>query len=121
MIEPANSLWGRFIYKNFHHEPFDPRGGWSIPATGPLSGANSALPWIVFIRDNQKFCEEYPELKIESIEYINPLTYLLTGGVSRRQFLPDFIFPLVRLIDKILPKISKHLSMFMVIKIVKVI
>src|SRR3989344_3850678 len=24
MIEPYNSLWSRFIYKNFHHETFDP-------------------------------------------------------------------------------------------------
>jgi len=31
MIEPANSWWGRFIYKNFHHEPFNPEGNWIIP------------------------------------------------------------------------------------------
>ncbi|MCB0667255.1 MAG: class I SAM-dependent methyltransferase, partial [Saprospiraceae bacterium] len=48
MIEPANSTWGRFIYKNFHHEPFQPEGDWTISDNGPLSGANGALPWIVF-------------------------------------------------------------------------
>lgn len=120
MIEPANSLWGRFIYKNFHHEPFNPEGGWTIPSTGPLSGANGALPWIVFVRDQGRFQMKFPELKIERIEYINPLTYLFTGGVSHGAFLPGFIFPIIRFLDRILPKISKQLSMFMVIKIVKV-
>lgn len=120
MIEPANSLWGRFVYKNFHHEPFNPDGGWSIPPSGPLSGANGALPWIVFVRDNELFRKKFPELKIESIEYINPLTYLVTGGVSHQQFLPDFLFPFIRFIDKVLPKLSRQLSMFMVVKIIRV-
>jgi SAM-dependent methyltransferase len=119
MIEPANSWWGRFIFKNFHHEPFIPDGGWSIPSTGPLSGANGALPWIVFVRDNELFQQKFPGLIIDSIQYINPLSYLMTGGVSRKQFLPDFLFPVLRFADKILPAISKQLSMFMVVKIRK--
>lgn len=117
MIEPANSIWGRFIYKNFHHEPFIPEGDWSIPTTGPLSGANGALPWIVFIRDNEIFREKFPGFKIESIEYLNPFTYLFSGGVSRRQLLPDFTYSAIKYLDKLLPKVSKQLSMFMVVKI----
>ena len=80
MIEPANSMWGRFIYKNFHHEPFIPEGDWSILSTGPLSGANGALPWIVFIRDYEIFRNKFPGLKIENMEYLNPFTYLFSGG-----------------------------------------
>jgi len=117
MIEPANSIWGRFIYQNFHHEPFIPEGNWSIPPTGPLSGANGALPWIVFIRDHELFKAKFPELKIESIEYINPLSYLFSGGVSRSQLLPDRLYFVVKYFDKLLPRISKQLSMFMVVKI----
>jgi len=119
MIEPANSLWGRFIYKNFHHEPFNPAGDWTIPSTGPLSGANGALPWIVFERDKEKFRRKFPELRIESIEYKYPLVYLLSGGVSRKQFLPDCTFSAIQFLDKLLPKISKQLSMFMVVKITR--
>jgi SAM-dependent methyltransferase len=119
MIEPSNTLWGRFIYKNFHHEPFYPDGGWSIPLSGPLSGANGALPWIVFERDYEIFKKKFPELEIENIEYINPLTYLFSGGVSHRQFAPSFLFPGIRLLDRILPKISPQLSMFMLVKVVK--
>jgi len=117
MIEPANSMWGRFIYKNFHHEPFIPEGDWSIPSTGPLSGANGALPWIVFIRDNEIFRKKFPGLKIERLEYLNPFTYLFSGGVSRSQLLPDFTYSTIKLLDKWLPKLSKQLSMFMVIQI----
>lgn len=119
MIEPANSIWGRFIYQNFHHEPFEPKGGWTIPSSGPMSDANGALPWIVFERDREIFKSKFPNLKIESITYINPLAYLLSGGVSRKQLLPNFSFPLIMVADKILSKLSKQISMFMVVKITK--
>lgn len=119
LIEPANSFWGRFIFKNFHHEPFEPGASWTIPSSGPLSGANGALPWIVFVRDLLIFQQKFPDLKIEVIEYRNPLLYLLSGGVSYRQLLPDFAFGFVNLLDKILPKISRHFSMFMLVKITR--
>ncbi len=119
MIEPANSLWGRFIYKNFHHEPFDTKGTWTIPSKGPLSGANGALPWIVFERDRQLFIEKFPNLRIETINYRNPLLYLLSGGVSYRQLLPDFMFPIINKIDFLLPRLFKQISMFQLIKITR--
>lgn len=120
MIEPCNTLWGRFIYQNFHHEPFDPEGDWTIPASGPMSGANGALPWIVFERDQNLFEEKFPNFKLEKISYRNPLVYLLSGGVSYRQLLPNFTYPFVNAIDSLLPKISKHASMFQLIKITRV-
>ncbi len=119
MIEPANSLWGRFIYKNFHHEPFDTNGNWTIPDKGPLSGANGALPWIVFERDRLLFNEKFPNLKIEKLEYRNPLLYLASGGVSYKQLLPDFMFSVLNKIDFLLPKVFKQISMFQTIKITK--
>lgn len=49
MIEPWNSTWSRWVYTHFHHEPYQPDAErWEFPSTGPLSGANGALPWIVF-------------------------------------------------------------------------
>ncbi|MEI8005780.1 MAG: class I SAM-dependent methyltransferase [Bacteroidota bacterium] len=120
MIEPANSLWGRFIYKNFHHEPFDEKGGWTIPGTGPLSGANQALPWIVFERDQAIFRKRFPNLIIEKISYRNPLLYLLSGGVSYKQLLPDFMFPVINFLDRVLPGISKQVSMFEMIRIISI-
>ncbi len=121
MIEPANSLWGRFVYKNFHHEPFEPEGSWEIPVSGPLSGANGALPWIVFERDALKLNTNFPNLKIEKIAYHTPLMYLISGGLAFKQLLPDFSYPFFRSIDKLMSFITKQFSMFVTIEIRKTI
>lgn len=120
MIEPANSAFGRFIYQNYHHEPFLPEAKeWLIPSSGPMSGANGALPWIVFERDRKRFEQSYPELSITGIQYRNPLLYLLSGGVSFKQLLPSFTYPLVAWIDAWLPKVVPAFSMFTRIELVK--
>lgn len=119
MIEPANSFWGRLIYKNFHHEPFNPEGTWQIPETGPLTGANGAAPWIVFERDKKIFENEFPNFTIEQISYHTPLRYLLSGGVSFKQFVPGFSYVFFHSLDQFLASVSKQVSMFMTIKIVK--
>ncbi len=119
MIEPANSWWGRYIYRTFHHEPFDPSGDWTIPPSGPMSGANGALPWIVFERDRAKSEEKFPALELRKINYHTPLLYLLSGGVSFRQLLPGFSYNLFYLIDRMMSGISSQMSMFVTIRIRK--
>jgi SAM-dependent methyltransferase len=119
MIEPANSWWGRFIYRNFHHEPFDPSGEWTFPLSGPMSGANGALPWIVFERDQALFSKRFPSFKIDGIFYHTPLLYLLSGGVSFRQLVPAFSYGAVELPDRILSRLFKGFSMFVTIRIRK--
>lgn len=119
MIEPGNSLWGRFIYKNFHHEPFEPEAGWTITDAGPLSGANGALPWIVFERDRKSFETKFPNLKLFEIKYHTPFRYLLSGGVSYKQLVPGFTYPFFSFFDKAIPLVSRQLSMFVTIKVKK--
>lgn len=119
MVEPANSAWGRFIYKNFHHEPFEPKGGWTIPSSGPMSDANGALPWIVFERDKEQFSKQFPSMEIVRIKYHTPLRYLLSGGVSFKPLVPKFSFGLIKGMEAIATGLSKHLSMFMTIDIKK--
>ncbi|MFW5761699.1 MAG: class I SAM-dependent methyltransferase [Cyclobacteriaceae bacterium] len=119
MIEPANSAWGRFIYQNFHHEPFVPASDWNIPDEGPLSGANGALPWIIFERDRDKFEALYPELKIRQIKYHTPFRYLLSGGVSYKSLAPGFMFALFTALDRLSSNILPQLSMFTTIKLLK--
>lgn len=86
MIEPANTCWSRFIYKNFHHELFDPQAKWELAGDkhGPLSQGNDALPWIIFTRDRMIFEKEFPSLRIVSIRNHTPLRYLLSGGLTLR-------------------------------------
>jgi len=85
MIEPWVSSWSRLVYTRLHHEPFLPEAEeWAFASTGPLSGANSALPWIVFVRDRRKFESRFPELEIGGIRPFLPFRYLLSGGVGMR-------------------------------------
>ncbi|MBL0342950.1 MAG: class I SAM-dependent methyltransferase [Bacteroidetes bacterium] len=60
MSEPWNSIFGRFIYTFFHHEPFKVNSVWELANQGPLSSANGALPWIVFDRDKVIFEKNSP-------------------------------------------------------------
>src|SRR5262249_662298 len=46
MVEPWVSTWSRLVYRRLHYEPFDAEAmHWEFPESGPLSGANNALPW----------------------------------------------------------------------------
>ena len=91
MIEPWVTMWSRFVYKRFHHEPFDPDSpDWEFPPSGPLSGANGALPWIVFERDRVQFEQQFPEWRIlYDLEKGMPFRYILSGGISSRASLPE--------------------------------
>lgn len=120
MIEPANTAWSRWIYTRFHHEPFEPDGGWGFEAGGPLSGANMAIPWIVFCRDRQQFIQTYPDLAIRAVVPHTPLRYLISGGLSLQQLLPSWTYPLVLLLEWLLTPIHAAVGMFMTIEIEKV-
>jgi SAM-dependent methyltransferase len=100
MIEPWVTPWSRIVYRYLHHEPFSPDAvEWDIPGSGPLSGANGALPWILFRRDRLQFEREFPQWEIHRIEPFMPLRYLLSGGVSKRGMMPGFTFPLWRALE----------------------
>jgi len=120
MIEPANTLWGRFIRKKFHHEPFDLSGGWALTQGGRLSSANVAVPWIIFYRDRPRFEKEFPSLRIKKLRPHTPFRYLASGGVSMRQLLPSFTYNIVRGIEMILSPLDRYLGMFLTIEIEKV-
>ena len=102
-IEPWVSGWSRLIYSKLHHEPFEPRReDWSIEATGPLSGANQALPWILFSRDREQFEAEFPQFEIVSVRPTMPFSYLASGGVSMRPLQPGWMFGFWRFFDWVL-------------------
>ena len=91
MIEPWVTQWSQWVYTHLHHEPFRPESkDWSFSSIGPLSGSNSAIPWIVFVRDRRKSEFLFPELSIERIRPFLPFRYLLSGGVGMRNLMPRF-------------------------------
>lgn len=120
MIEPYNSLWGRFIYQNFHHELFDPKTDWKIKGRGRLSDANGALAWIVFIRDKKIFNKRFPNLIIKTVKPHTPFRYLISGGLSKPQLLPSFFYPAIKLLEQLLSPINPLLGMFATIELEKI-
>jgi SAM-dependent methyltransferase len=105
MIEPWITAWSHLIYKLFHHEATDiSQRGWDFESSGPLSGANQALPWIVFKRDRILFERTFSNLRIDSIRPHTPLRYLASGGLSHKATAPiSWYAPLVRMENQAQP------------------
>lgn len=120
MTEPANSSLARFIYKRFHHEPFDEKGQREIKAGNPLSNSNQALPYIYFVRDLDLFKKDFPSLKINSINYHSPFSYIISGGVSRSAMLPFFMYNFVKGIEWLFSPFYKQIGLFCTIEIEKI-
>jgi SAM-dependent methyltransferase len=120
MIEPWVTTWSSFVYRWFHHEPFDPyKADWTFPSQGPLSSANGALPWIVFQRDQERFERDFPEWAILDIQPIMPLRYLLSGGVSRRAVVPLWTKTFFRNLDHVLSRFTRVFPMFAFINLMR--
>lgn len=116
MIEPWVSRWSRFVYSRLHHEPFQPQTpDWAFPAQGPLSGANGALPWIVFERDRAQFEREFPQWRSATIRPIMPFRYLVSGGVSLRPLMPGRAYDAWRGLERIFDPWMKSWAMFALI------
>jgi SAM-dependent methyltransferase len=112
MIEPANTCWGRFIYTHFHQETFDPKAGWSFQSIGPLTTANGALPWILFHRDRRQFEAEFGQLRLVKTRCHTPFCYLLSGGLTLRQLLPDRAYPFIKGVEFCLSPLNRVMGMF---------
>ena len=113
MIEPWVSGWSRLVFTRLHHEPFRPAAKeWSFPSSGPLSGANGALPWILFARDRTLFEAEFPRIEIRAIRPFLPFRYLLSGGVSMRSLTPSFVQPLIKKLENSLNGQMQNFAMF---------
>lgn len=120
MIEPSNSFLGRFIYKNFHHEPFDENGPREIKPGNPLSNSNQALAHIYFERDIELFNTEFSQLKINYVKYHTPLLYMISGGLSRNAMLPYFMYDVIKLIELLLSPFNRQIGLFYTIELEKV-
>ena len=120
MVEPWVSTWSKVIFTHLHHEPFMPMAAdWRIPMSGPLSGANGALPWIVFSRDRVQFGAEFPQLQIQEIRPMMPFKYLISGGVAMRNLMPGPLYGCWGALEAILSPWINRTAMFAMIDIVR--
>jgi SAM-dependent methyltransferase len=108
------------VLRYLHHEPFHPGAeNWRFDSTGPLSGANGALAWIVFVRDLRRFQTEFPGLRLLKYQPFAPLTYWLAGGLKSWSLLPGPARGLASTLDRALLGISRNFGSFVEIEIVR--
>lgn len=101
--EPFFSVWSTLIFKYLHHEPVDFRISQPELAqvAGPLGSANIALPWLIFFRRRdwlQRLNENF-DLATLSTRPFSALSYMATGGISRRLPVPHFLYRVLFAID----------------------
>ncbi len=122
MVEPHNSFIQRFLCKYLdHYEYFDDTiREWENVFSGRMTHANLALPWVIFVRDEDRFHREFPQLRIKRIKYTTFLSLVITGGMSYRAFVPSFCWPLLDLIEWLATPFMKVLGTIMVIDIEKI-
>ncbi len=94
--EPFFSVLSTPIFKYLHHEPVDFRI--SEPelgeVRGPLASANIALPWLIFFRKRewlQRLNNNF-DVATLSTRPFSALSYMATGGISRRLPIPHFLY-----------------------------
>src|SRR4029077_9294798 len=94
--EPFFSVLSTPIFKYLHHEPADCRI--SEPelgkVQGPLASANIALPWLIFFRRHdwlQRLNENFDVVTLSTRPF-SALSYMATGGISRRLPIPHFLY-----------------------------
>jgi SAM-dependent methyltransferase len=113
LLEPWVTSWSRVVYRYLHHEPFDPAAtDWRLTSSGPLSGANGALPWMVFERDRALFQRDFPTWRVSSVDVIMPFRYLVSGGVSLRSLAPAWSYGAWRAFEASLGGLGDRLGMF---------
>lgn len=110
----------KIILKNVHHEPFDPSAKkWTFASSGPLSGANGALAWIVFQRDRKLFDQQFPKLNMVSYKPHSPFRYWVSGGLKSWSMLPGFAFGPFTVFESMLVRLHSGWSSFVDIEIQK--
>lgn len=101
--EPYFSTLATLIYNYVHHEPvdFDISAPVLAEVRGPLASANIALPWLIFIK-NPEWSERlgrHFEFEANQFPVFSSLSYMATGGISRRLPIPHLIYRALFKID----------------------
>ena len=119
LIEPYASPLSRRLIRPLHHEPWDESGGWTLPPSGPLTGANMALPTIVFVRDRAHYDAQFPRLPVDRLRFHTIALYLLSGGVSMRSLAPAATFRPLLALERLLAPAQSVLASMMTVELVK--
>lgn len=120
MVDQHVGPLSRPVLNYLHHEPFNPRAAdWAFPSTGPLSGANGALAWIVFHRDRERLARDFPGLELVRYAPHSPLRYWLTGGLKDWSLLPGWAYGPATALDRTLSALWPALGSFTDVELVR--
>jgi SAM-dependent methyltransferase len=103
LIEPSNSWTQRFFTNRFSvvgEFSDNTVTEWRNKGNGPLTGANIALPWVIFIRDRKIFEARFPRLRILDIRWQLWIAFYLSGGMTYRSFIPPCLLFIVRGLER---------------------
>lgn len=112
MIEVPHTPFARLFFDRFHPEPYDAGvSEWAFDQGDAMRDANQALSWIVFCRDRERFRQLCPALELEHTGWLPWFSYVLSGGVTRRNLVPGPLVPLVRLADRIFSPLDRWMAL----------
>lgn len=102
LVEPYWSPLGKFCFKHLHSEAYDDKQkDWKLNSSGPMSGANQALSYIILKRDRKIFNQKYPNLEVIYDRPFNGISYLSTGGIWLKPYLPDKVVVVLNKLEQI--------------------
>lgn len=114
LIEPFHGPLARWFFKRMHEtESFDPEAeSWAYEeSVGPMSNANQALSYVVFVRDRKRYDELFPELDVVYRKPHTQARYVCSGGVNFRCLTPGPLGVLAHLTEKILSPANSFLAL----------
>jgi len=122
--EPYLSRLSTLLFKYLHHEPVDLDIAKPLlsEVRGPLASANSALPWLIFIghppwSDRLRANFDFDET---SFHPFSSISYMMTGGISRRLPIPRSIYGALFRLDMVLSRaFPKLLASFFIIRLTR--
>ena len=114
LIEPYHGPLAKLFYERlFETERFDrSQRGWTTKSSGPMTGANQALSYVVFTRDAKEFSARYPELELlAQVPMTNYPRYVLSGGLNFRSLIPARMAGAVRLAERVMAPLAGWLAL----------
>ena len=107
LIEPFPSPFSLVVYKFFHPEPFI----FNVNVFSRQKSqhnkqpweSNQAIPYLFFFKHVDKFKQLFKnKLKLVERQKFSFLLYPLSGGFENKQLIPNWLFPLAKIIEKLL-------------------
>ena len=118
LIEPFYGPVASVLYKHlFASEDFEKdMAGWTTDASGPMTGANQALSYIVFVRDRAEFERRFPALELVGSRPLgNYVRYLASGGLNFRQLVPTASAGLLKRLEAAIARANRRLALHQII------